>query len=85
MTIWFIFEITFVHNIKGAVGTNITIDTLCDIMVDASLGEAIERYATVNDLLLKTYDEPCLDIPYDDMIKDMNEVSWKSSASEGGN
>ncbi|XP_033638180.1 thymus-specific serine protease-like [Asterias rubens] len=69
---------------EGAIGTDITIDTLCDIMVNASIGKEIDRYAAVNSLLLKTYGEKCLDVSYDTMIKDMREISWKSSASEGG-
>ncbi len=72
------------RDFEGAVGTDITIDTLCDIMVNASIGEEIDRYAAVNSLLLKTYGEPCLDISYDTMIKDLRETSWNSSASEGG-
>ena len=70
--------------LQGAIGTDITIDTLCDIMVNASIGKEIDRYAAVNSLLLKTYGEKCLDVSYDTMIKDMREISWKSSASEGG-
>jgi hypothetical protein len=34
--------------------------------------------------MLDTYGEKCLDISYADMIKDLRETSWSSSAAEGG-
>lgn len=69
---------------EGAVGTNITVDTLCDIMTDTSNGSPLERYAMVNTLIMKTYDEDCQDFKYDKMIDSMRETSWNSSAAEGG-
>ncbi|XP_028402070.1 putative serine protease K12H4.7 [Dendronephthya gigantea] len=68
---------------EGAVGTSITIDVLCKIMSNQSVDE-VTRYAKVNSLLLDTYGEKCLDVNFSDMIKDMKETSWSSSASEGG-
>lgn len=69
---------------EGAVGTNITVKTLCDIMCDDTRGEAINRYADVNSLLLSTYSEKCLDASYKGMIDDLTKTGWNSSASEGG-
>nr|XP_006823961.1 PREDICTED: putative serine protease K12H4.7-like [Saccoglossus kowalevskii] len=69
---------------EGAVGTNITLDTLCDIMVDESIGDPLHRYAAVNTLMLQTYQTKCLDISYDNMIQEMRQNSWNSSAAEGG-
>ncbi|XP_038049891.1 thymus-specific serine protease-like [Patiria miniata] len=69
---------------EGAVGTDITIDTLCGIMGNTSIGVPLARYAAVNTLLLQTYGEKCLDVSYDDMITEMRQTSWESSASEGG-
>lgn len=69
---------------EGAVGTNITIDTLCDIMTDESIGTAVLRYAKVNELILKTYQEKCLDYSYKEMISELKQTSWSSSAGIGG-
>ncbi|XP_071838310.1 putative serine protease K12H4.7 isoform X2 [Apostichopus japonicus] len=69
---------------EGAVGTNITLDTLCDIMTDQSVGKEVSRYAKVNSLILKTYQEKCLDCKYQDMISELKEISWTSSAGIGG-
>ncbi|XP_070538578.1 putative serine protease K12H4.7 [Ptychodera flava] len=69
---------------EGAVGTNITLDTLCDIMTEISIGDELHRYAQVNTLMMKTYGQSCLDISYDDMIQEMRETAWNSSAAEGG-
>lgn len=69
---------------QGDPGANITIDTLCSIMRDSSYGTVLDRYAAVNTLILKTYSEPCLEISYTKMIKDLKSIDWNSSAAEGG-
>lgn len=69
---------------KGAVGTNITINTLCDIMNNNDIGDPLERYAKVNSLILQTYGAHCLDSSYDNLIASLRNTSWSSSASEGG-
>ena len=65
-------------------GTNITINTLCDIMSDTSRGGVVERYAAVNDLILNTYEQKCQDFNYAKMINELTRNDWNSSASEGG-
>ena len=69
---------------EGAVGTNITIDTLCGLMTDTKIGSELERYAWVNMLIVKTYSMKCVDFSYKNMIKELQAVDWSSSASEGG-
>ncbi|XP_052232753.1 putative serine protease F56F10.1 [Dreissena polymorpha] len=69
---------------EGALGTNITIDTLCEIMTDFTRGDPVQRYADVNSLTLKTYGQTCLDYTYTKMIADMKKTDWNSSAGEGG-
>lgn len=69
---------------EGAIGTNITIDTLCGIMNDESVGDPLARYAKVNSLMLDTHGETCLDSSYKDLINELRQTSWSSSASEGG-
>ncbi|RZC42670.1 serine protease K12H4.7 [Asbolus verrucosus] len=65
-------------------GSNITIDIVCDIMVNQTIGPPVNRLGKVNDLLLSTYDEKCLDYQYDKMIDTLRNTSWVSEASEGG-
>ena len=65
-------------------GANITMDVLCDMMTDPKLGSPLARYATVNNVLLGTTGQKCLDFKYDKFLKDMRSTDWNSSASEGG-
>ncbi|XP_054264799.1 putative serine protease K12H4.7 [Macrosteles quadrilineatus] len=55
---------------------NITIDTVCDIMVNQSLGNTQARYAAVNTLLLDAYEENCLDYKYNNYIEELKNISW---------
>lgn len=68
---------------KKSQGWNITIGTVCNIMTNESIGSSVDRYAAVNTLILKTYEEPCLDYKYDKMIEKMKNVSWDGPASSG--
>ena len=69
---------------QGAVGTNITIDTLCGVMSNMKLGDPVSRYAAVNAMMLLIYGEKCLDFSYKKMIDDLKKEDWNSSAAEGG-
>ncbi|WAR11956.1 TSSP-like protein [Mya arenaria] len=65
---------------QGAIGTDITLDTLCGIMNDFTRGTPLQRYADVNTLIMKTYGQKCLDYTYTKMISDMRQTDWKSGA-----
>ncbi|XP_065643422.1 putative serine protease K12H4.7 isoform X2 [Hydra vulgaris] len=69
---------------EGAIGTNITIDVLCGIMSDTQLGDPYIRYVAVNNLIMNTYQQKCLDVSYEDYVESMKETDWGSSAAEGG-
>ncbi|XP_071951761.1 putative serine protease F56F10.1 [Antedon mediterranea] len=69
---------------EGALGTNITVDTICDIMCDESAGDVLERYAKFNSLIMSTYKTECLDIEYDSMVAEYRNISWDSASAEGG-
>ena len=71
-------------SVQGARGANITVDTLCGIMLDVSRGSEVERYAAVNDLILSVYEQKCQDFKYENMISELSQTTWNSSASEGG-
>lgn len=69
---------------KSSKGANITIDTLCNIMTNQTMGAQVKRLAAVNDLLLNAYEQKCLDYKYDTMINEMKNTSWDSETAEGG-
>lgn len=67
----------------GLPGTNITIETVCNIMTDDSRGPAIQRYADVNSLMLKTFSKTCLDFTYVKLLKEMRQTGWNSTVAKG--
>ncbi|XP_065349861.1 putative serine protease K12H4.7 [Cloeon dipterum] len=68
---------------EGAIGANITIDVVCDIMTKSSIGSAVTRYAAVNDLLMKTYDQKCLDYKYENMINEFRNETLEGATGAG--
>ena len=69
---------------EGAQWTNVTIETVCKMMVDPSKGSAVERLAAVNDLSLEMAGEQCLEHSYAAQILELQHTSWNSPAAEGG-
>jgi len=63
--------------------SNITVDTLCDIMAKTEKS-AVDRLAEINDLLLESADQKCMDYDYNTFIRQMRETSFNSSAGAGG-
>lgn len=72
------------YNKDNSPHATITIDIVCSIMTNTSLGAPVARLAAVNDLLLKTSNEKCLDYKYDKMVEEMKNTSLSSSVSSGG-
>nr|APA33879.1 seminal fluid protein [Nilaparvata lugens] len=60
--------------------SNVTIETLCDIMMNEKLGTPVERYARVNEIM---HDESCNDFQYDSEIKELQQTEWNKNTSEG--
>ena len=69
---------------KGGSGSSITIDTLCGIMNNASIGDPLHRYAQVNKLIMNEEKDECLNPSYKSYIQEMQQTSYSSSAAEGG-
>lgn len=61
-----------------------TIDLLCDAMVNKNVKDPLERYVNVNNIMLSLEKEKCLDVSYDGFIKQMRQVNWNESAAVGG-
>lgn len=72
------------YNKDNSPHATVTIDDVCNIMINTTIGPPIHRLAEVNSLLLKTDGEDCLDYKYDKMINDMREFSWTSKMASGG-
>jgi len=68
---------------EGALGTNITIETLCGVMGDDKLGDTLDRYAVVNDIILKVYSTKCIDVSYTNFVNFLRKTTW-SSENAGG-
>jgi len=69
---------------EGAQWMNITMETVCTIMLDQTGGSELERLAAVNDLNLQMSGEECLDHSYEAQVQELQKTSWSSAAAEGG-
>jgi hypothetical protein len=63
---------------------NLTLDEVCDIMVNESLGTPVKRYSLVNGKILERYNKKCLDYKYDKLITDLGQADWHCEAAESG-
>lgn len=63
---------------------NLTLDTVCDIMVNESLGTPVKRYSLVNEKVLEQYKKKCLDYKYDKLVADLSQTDWHCEAAESG-
>lgn len=71
-------------NRQSSKTANITVDTICDILIDEKIGIPIDRLAYVNSMLLNATKEKCLDYRYINMIHELRNVTWASEQAEGG-
>jgi len=53
-------------------------------MLDTSQPDELQRMVNVNDILLNTYSQQCLDAGYMSMINQLQNTSWEGPQSEGG-
>lgn len=79
----FIFDRLFCL-LQGVVGTNITIKVLCGVMADTSLGDPYARYAAVARLMMDTVSMKCVDVSFNNNLRDMTNTSWDGPAAGGG-
>ncbi|XP_062136951.1 putative serine protease K12H4.7 [Drosophila sulfurigaster albostrigata] len=71
------------YNKDNSPHATVTIDEICDIMLNTTIGPPVTRLGAVNDLLLKDSKTKCLDYKYDKMVADMKNVSWDSETAKG--
>lgn len=53
-------------------------------MTDESSGNALDRLANVNAMLLEANNETCLDYKYNKMIEEFRNLTWSATGAEGG-
>lgn len=71
------------YNKDNSPHATLTIDDVCDIMINTTIGAQIDRLAAVNKLLLDQSKEKCLDYKYDKMVQEMRNTSWDSDVANG--
>ncbi|XP_066600225.1 putative serine protease F56F10.1 [Prorops nasuta] len=72
-------------NRNNSASANYTVESVCDTMINETIGIAIDRLAEISNNILKANKEKCLDYRYDKMIREMRNVSWTSEDdAEGG-
>lgn len=71
------------YNKDNSPHSKITIDQVCDLMTNTTIGPQVTRLGAVNSLILASEKEPCLDYKYDKMIIEVRNVSWDSEAASG--
>ncbi|XP_056420864.1 putative serine protease K12H4.7 isoform X1 [Hyla sarda] len=69
---------------EGVKGGNKTIQVVCDIMSNESIGSPYDRYAEVIRSILKAREEKCIEASYHQFLQDMSDIRWEGSASSGG-
>ncbi|XP_077579478.1 thymus-specific serine protease [Stigmatopora nigra] len=72
------------RDFEGIVGGNITIKVLCGVMSDTSLGDPYARYVAVARLMMDTFSMKCLDVSFNNNLRDMTNTSWDGPAAGGG-
>uniref|UniRef100_A0A6P7GPI4 Serine protease F56F10.1 n=1 Tax=Diabrotica virgifera virgifera TaxID=50390 RepID=A0A6P7GPI4_DIAVI len=70
-------------NSAGIKKKNLTVDRLCNVLLDESTGLEINRLAAVTKLILDADGNSCFDYNYNNMVDSMKEVSWDSDAAYG--
>lgn len=72
------------YNKDNSPHARLTIDEVCDVMMNKSIGAPVSRLAAVNDMVMKQNKQECLDFKYDKTIKQMQNTSWDSDVANGG-
>lgn len=62
---------------------DVTIGNACDIMMNKTIGQEVERLAEVNSLLLRNSNESCLDFDYKSMLNELRGNLWSNKSASG--
>jgi len=74
-----------IDNLAGVVQYNgrypVDMFEVCNVMTDEAQGEAIDRLAVINDMMLEMNGEECLDYTYESFLEEVTEVNWGEDVS----
>ncbi|XP_053672451.1 putative serine protease F56F10.1 [Anopheles nili] len=71
------------YNKDNSPHATVTIDEICDVMMNQTMGAPVSRLAKVNLMLLQSSNETCLDYLYDKTVQQMQNTSWESPTASG--
>lgn len=71
------------YNKDNRDNNHISIDDICDLMTNQTIGPPVTRLAAVNRMLLKENNQTCFDFKYDKMVAEMKNVSWNAEVANG--
>ncbi|XP_049538730.1 putative serine protease F56F10.1 [Anopheles darlingi] len=71
------------YNKDNSPHATITIDEVCDVMMNTTIGAPVSRLAEVNRMLLEQGNQSCLDYVYDKSVRQMQNISWDSEVASG--
>ncbi|XP_053314775.1 putative serine protease K12H4.7 [Spea bombifrons] len=69
---------------EGVKGGNVTIQVVCDIMDNESLGAPYDQFVVVIQTILNALGQKCIDAQYKNFVQEMRDDSWEGPASQGG-
>ncbi|XP_052862481.1 putative serine protease F56F10.1 [Anopheles cruzii] len=71
------------YNKDNSPHASLTIDEVCDVMANTTIGAPVSRLAEVNRLLLAQGNQSCLDYVYEKSVRQMQNTSWESDVASG--
>nr|XP_029732384.1 putative serine protease K12H4.7 [Aedes albopictus] len=71
------------YNKDNSPHAKLTIDEVCDVMMNQTIGVPVARLAVVNEMVMNQDKVKCLDYVYDKTIKQMQNTSWDSDVANG--
>lgn len=71
------------YNKDNRESSRISIDDVCGIMCNQTIGPPVTRLGDVHRMILADSKEKCFDYKYDKMIQEMKNISWDSEVADG--
>lgn len=71
------------YNKDNRESSRISIDDVCGIMCNQTIGPPVTRLGQVHRMILADSNQKCFDYKYEKMIKEMKNTSWDSEVADG--
>lgn len=69
---------------SGTPRARYSIDDVCNVMRNTSMGTPLDRLAQVNSMIMEDQGEKCLDYKYDNMISELRATNWDADGVING-